>query len=52
MQNMDQIDPNDATHVDCLKHFVNFLTAFFLLFQRIIALPYEMKVLLKFFHNF
>ena len=23
-----QIDPNDASHVDCLKHFANFVSAF------------------------
>ena len=28
MHSMGQIDPNDATHVDCLKRFVNFLTVF------------------------
>ena len=28
MYNMGQIDPNDASHVDCLKHFANFVSAF------------------------
>ena len=28
MHNMGQIDPNDASHVDCLKHFGNLVSAF------------------------
>ena len=28
MHNMGQIDPNNASHVDCLKHFANFVSAF------------------------
>ena len=28
MYNKGQIDPNNATHIDCLKRFMNFLTAF------------------------
>ena len=28
MHNIGQIDPNDASHVDCLKNFTNFVSAF------------------------
>ena len=39
MHNMGQIDPNDATHVYCLKRFVSFLTTFLEFFSELVNYP-------------